>query len=451
MNTPRFDRPAAGHATPVRFPEVTRQTLENGLTLWAVEHASVPVFTATVLLPHGTGEDPSSRHGLASLTGDLVDEGAGDRDALHLSEAFAQMGTQVEVEVGPDACSISVTALSRFLGPALQLMSDVVMRPRLAEPDFARVRDLRLSRLRQLSRSAGTMADRMFVSEVFGDHPYGHGALGTTRTLETITVDETREFWRRAYGPRGATLIIVGAVAPDEASRMASDVFGDWVDTGDSVPAGPPADVAADSRIVLVDKPGAPQSELRIGHLGPPRLTPMYHALVALNAVLGGQFTSRINRRLREEKGVTYGARTTFDFRRVAGTYSCETSVQADATATAVTDVLEEFETIRRDPVSADELASAQAALTRGYVRNFETAGQLARAAAQLAIYGLDDRTFDRFVPLIEAIGADDVRAAATMHVRPDAATVVVVGDAAACREGLEKLGRPVVIGDPEF
>jgi len=447
----RFERPAAGHATPVRFPEVTRQTLANGLTLWAVEHASVPVFTATLLIPHGTSEDPASRPGLASLTGDLVDEGAGDRDALHLSEAFAQMGTQIEVEVGPDACSVSVTALSRFLGPALRLMADVVRRPRLAEPDFERVRDLRLSRLRQLSRSPGTMADRMFVSAVFGDHPYGHGALGTTRALGAITVEETREFWRSAYSPQAATLIIVGAVAPDEASRMAGDVFGDWQAAADPPATVAPADGDSDPRIVLVDKPGAPQSELRVGHLGPSRLTPMYHALVALNAVLGGQFTSRINRRLREEQGVTYGARTTFDFRRMAGTYSCETSVQADATATAVTDVLEEFAAIRRDPVSVGELSSAQAALTRGYVRNFETAGQLARAAAQLAIFGLDDRTFDRFVPLIEGVDADDVRAAATAHVRPDSATVVVVGDAAVCRAGLEQLGRPVVMGEPEF
>jgi predicted Zn-dependent peptidase len=185
----------------------------------------------------------------------LIDEGAGDRDALHLSEAFAQMGTQVEVEVGPDACSISVTALSRFLGPALQLMSDVVMRPRLAEPDFARVRDLRLSRLRQLSRSAGTMADRMFVSEVFGDHPYGHGALGTTRTPRDHQRRRDARVLAACLRPAGTTLIIVGAVEPDEASRMASDAFGGWEGAGEPLAAGAPADATADPRIVLVDKP----------------------------------------------------------------------------------------------------------------------------------------------------------------------------------------------------
>jgi predicted Zn-dependent peptidase len=185
--------------------------------------------------------------------------------------------------------------------------------------------------------------------------------------------------------------------------------------------------------------------------VAPGRSTSDYHALVVLNAVLGGQFTSRINRRLREEKGITYGAHTSFDFRRLAGSFSCDTSVQSDATADAVVDVLGEFATVRDIPVSDEELAAARASLTRGYVRNFETAGQIARAAMQLAVHGLPDDTFDRFVPAVEAVTSDDVCRAATRHVRPDEATVVVVGDAAACAAPLEKIGRPVEAATPEF
>jgi predicted Zn-dependent peptidase len=190
---------------------------------------------------------------------------------------------------------------------------------------------------------------------------------------------------------------------------------------------------------------------LRIGHVGPPRATPDYHALVVLNAVLGGQFTSRINRRLREEKGITYGAHTSFDFRRLAGSFSCDTSVQLDATADAVADVLHEFQVIRRESVSDEELAAARASLTRGYVRSFETAGQIARAAAQLAVHDLPDDTFNRFVPAVETIDRDEVRAAASTCVRPDEATVVVVGDATACGASLDRLGRPVERVVPEF
>jgi predicted Zn-dependent peptidase len=203
--------------------------------------------------------------------------------------------------------------------------------------------------------------------------------------------------------------------------------------------------------VFLVDRPGTPQAELRLGHLGPPRQTPAYHALVGLNAVLGGQFTSRINRRLREEKGVTYGARTAFDFRRVGGTFSCDSSVDVAATSDAVRDVLAEFDAIRQAPVPADELASAKASLTRGYVRNFETGGQIARAVAQIATHGLPDDTFDRFVPSIETITAEDVQEAAQAFIRPEDATIVVVGDVERSRETLAEIGRPVVVSAPEF
>ena len=205
---------------------------------------------------------------------------------------------------------------------------------------------------------------------------------------------------------------------------------------------------ASIARILLVDRPGAPQCEVRVGHFGPPRRVEGYHAIVTVNALVGGQFTSRINRRLREEKGVTYGARSAFDFRRAAGLFSCETSVQADRTAEAVDDILAELENVRREgAVEADELDRAKASLTRGYVRSFETASQLVRAAALLVTYGLDDSTFDRFVPSVDALTAADVEAAARKFIRPAEATVVVVGDASQCRETLEGLGRPVAGG----
>jgi predicted Zn-dependent peptidase len=206
-----------------------------------------------------------------------------------------------------------------------------------------------------------------------------------------------------------------------------------------------------DPRIVLVDRPQAPQSEIRIGHVGPPRSTDAYYALVTLNAALGGQFTSRINRKLREEKGLTYGARTSFEFRRVAGAFTCETSVQADGTAIAVADVLQELADVRRTALTKSELALAKASLTRGYIRNFETAGQIARAASQLVVYGLQEDAFDRYVPRIEGLGPDDIHAAAMEWLRPDDASIVVVGDADSIGPGLAAIGREVVAVVPEF
>jgi zinc protease len=447
----RFTRPLPGAPMAVRFPPIARRTLDTGLSMWAVRHAAVPIVTATLLIARGTGDDPTDRHGLASLAGDLLDEGAAGRDAIQLAEAFAGLGTQLEVDVGPDATTLSLTALARFLAPALSLMADVVSQPRLEAQDFRRVRELRLNRLRQLSQSAGTMADRTYVSALFREHSYGHGALGTTASLDAITLDETREFWARMYGAHTATLIVVGDIDIDDVWRAAATSFGRWHGSTQSPPRLSEPDSHPDARVFLVDRPGAPQSELRLGHLGPPRSTPVYHPLVSLNAVLGGQFTSRINRRLREEKGVTYGARTAFDFRRVAGTFSCDSSVDSAATADAVADVLAELEMVREILVPEEELGAAKASLTRGYVRSFETAGQMARAAAQIATHMLPDDTFDRFVPSVESVTAADVFAAAESCIRPDDATIVVVGDATRCQASLESLGKPVVVTTPEF
>jgi predicted Zn-dependent peptidase len=450
--TDRFDPPRPGASMAVRFPPVTRDVLSNGLSVWSVARPSSAVVTMLLVIGRGTSDDPADRQGLASLTGDLLDEGAGDRDAIGLAEALARLGSQLEIDVGPDATTLTVTALGRLFAPSLELLADVVVRPRLESSDFARVRELRMNRLRQLSQSPGTIADRTYVSALFGAHPYGHGALGTTRSLEVMGLEDAQAFWRRHYAPAAATLIVGGDLKADAVLQAAERMFGRWTagplaPQAAVVPANPP-----DPRVLLVDRPGASQAELRIGHIGPPRSTDAYHALVTLNALLGGQFISRINQSLREQKGITYGARTSFGFRRVAGTFACETSVQADGTAVAVAEILNQFDEIREPgSVLPPELARAKASLTRGYVRHFETEGQLVRAAAQLATYELDDRTFDRFVPLVGAITAADIHAAAAEFVRPADASVVVVGDAATCLAPLETLGRPVVPTAPEF
>jgi predicted Zn-dependent peptidase len=204
--------------------------------------------------------------------------------------------------------------------------------------------------------------------------------------------------------------------------------------------------------VLLVDRPGSPQSVLRIGHLGPPRSSDAYHALVVLNSALGGQFSSRLNAHLRERRGITYGARTSLDVRRDAGAFACETSVQADATASAVADVIAEFRAVRvAGTLTEDEITRATRSLTRGYVRGFETAGQLVRAAAELAAFDLPDDTFDRFVPGVSAQTVESARVAAETYVRPDRAITIVVGDGDTCRPGLEALGWPVESTMPEF
>ncbi len=224
-----------------------------------------------------------------------------------------------------------------------------------------------------------------------------------------MTVDDVRTFHAATIRPADATLVVVGRLRPRGDRAIAAEAF-DGLERVRGRPGGAGAGAAAAGAAERDRAAGAPQSELRIGHVAVARNTPDYHALVAANMVLGGQFVSRINLNLREEKGFTYGARTSFDFRRLPGPFTLQVSVQTAATAEAIDESLQEIAAIRESrPVTTDELALGVAALTRGYARNFETAEQVARAVTQLALYDLPDDYFADFVPTVEQVTADDV------------------------------------------
>jgi zinc protease len=297
------------------------------------------------------------------------------------------------------------------------------------------VRDLRLTRLLQLRDLAPAVADRAFAQLVYREHPYGHLPIGTEKSLRDMALDEVVGFHARSFAPARATLIAVGDALHEELFEHAERAFGGWA-TVDGVRSGEPDPASVEppdtppDRLALVHRHGSAQSELRIGHAAVPRSTPDYHALIVLNMVLGGQFVSRINLNLREDKGFTYGARTAFDFRRGRGPFVLHVSVQTDATVEAISESLAELAAIRgARPASAEELALARAALTRGYPRGFETAEQVARAAAQLALYSLPDDYFSQFVPRVSAVDSSDVTRVAREHLDPARLVTVVVGD----------------------
>jgi zinc protease len=444
MSVDRSRLPGLGPEPPFQFPDIRRHTLSNGLSAWTAEHDQVPLITVLALIPSGAAADPADRPGLTALTGDLLDEGSGDLDALGFHDALGRIGAQLETEVGADATLLGVTSLTRVADRAFALLAGAVTRPRFGQSDFERVRDLRLNRLVQLRDLPPAVAERAFLETLYRAHPYGHLPIGTESSLRSVTLDEVRDLHAAAYQPSRATVIAVGDSShADLASRLEA-AFGDWDGDGAAMPAevherhvSPPPE-----RLVLVHRPGAAQSEMRIGHVSVPRSTPDYHALLVMNMVLGGQFVSRINMNLREQKGYTYGARTSFDFRRGPGPFLLQASVQSEATADAVREALTELRAIRGDrPVTREELELGRAALTRGYPRSFETGEQIARGAAQLSLYGLPDDYFSTFVPKVLALGEADVTRTAARHIDPERLVTVVVGDRDKVGPSLEALG----------
>jgi zinc protease len=445
--------PEPGPLRPFRFPSIDKSTLPSGLRVWTVPHVSIPVATLMLLVRRGAADDPPGKEGLAAITVDMLDEGSDGRSAIQMHEALARIGGQLDSDIGSDASLLTVTVLSRFTSEALTLLADMVARPTLAEADFNRVRQLRLHRLTQLRDMPGAVADRTFVRLLYGNQPYGHTPLGTEQALAALSVDDVRAFHLSAIRPGEATLVAVGDLDHDTVRRVAEQAFAGW----NGVPHASQPSVGAlptPARLSIVPRPGAPQSELRIGHVSVARSTPDYHALVAANMVLGGQFVSRINLNLREEKGFTYGARTSFDFRRMPGPFGLQVSVHTAATGRAIEESLAEIEAIRGSrPVTPDELALGVAALTRGYARNFETAEQVSRAITQIALYDLPDDYFAEFVPRVERVTVGDVTRVAAEHLHPDRMTTLIVGDLDTIAPDLARLnlGEPVILSPESF
>ena len=453
MGVDRSRLPDVGADPDFHFPAIVRHTLTNGLAVRTVEHRSVPIVTFVLQVSGGSSVDRSDQQGLAAITADMLDEGTGTLSAIDVSEALAGIGAEFDIDVAPDATVFTLTTLTRFADRGAALMADILARPSLREEDFSRVRQLRLDRLRQLRDVPPAVAERAFLRLLYGDHPYGHLPIGNDASLRALAADDIRSFHRAAYRPSRTTLVVAGDMSHDDLRATGERAFGAWVEPEANGPVAiTPALVqpmtSSAPRLAVVPRESAAQSELRIGHLTTTRNTPDYAALLMLNAVLGGQFVSRINLKLREEKGYTYGARTGFDWRRGISPFSLQASVHTAATADAVNDSLNELEGIRGGrPVDDREMSLARATLTRGYPRSFETAQQVARSVAQLVLFGLPDTYFEEFVPKVNAVRADDVTRVAARHLDPARMTTLIVGDHHAIADSLKSLR----LGDPQL
>jgi zinc protease len=421
---------------PFHFPRIVKRALPNGLELRAVTHRSVPVAAVVLLVPGGSSVDPPDAHGLVSITAGLLDEGSRGQSALDVADRVARIGGELDLEVGTDAVLIGMTTLDRFLETGLAMVHEVVTEPNLANDDFNRIRNLRLERLRQMKDHAGAMADRAFAQVLYGPHPYGHLSLGNETALNALTVEDTRKLHAAMFTPAGSTLVIVGDRPEEELLDAAAATFEGWraaasastpIDR-DAALTPPPHEPAV--RLATVPRAGAAQSEIRIGHACAPRSTPDYHVLLILNTILGGDFVSRLNLNLREQKGFTYGVRTGFNLRRGVGPFVMQTSVGTDVTGPALIEAWREIRDISTTrPVTEQEVTQAFASVSKGYPRGFETAGQIARSVAQLALHGLPDSYFEEFVPKLSQVTAADATRAAGRYLDPEKMTTVIVGD----------------------
>ncbi len=438
----RSKPPATGPAPALTLPAIQKQRLSNGLQVWLVEQHEVPVAQVNLVVRSGSADDPAGKFGVASLTAAMLMEGAGSRSSLDLADAVDFLGADLSAASSSDLSAVRLHAPVARLADALPLMADVVQRPIFAPADLDRLRQQRLTSVMQGRDDANTIAALAFARTLFGTaHRFGTATMGTAATLRGFTVDDLRAFHTAAFRPDNATLIVVGDVTAAVVQPLLEASFGSWkAPTGAVTHVKQPAPPARTRReVYLVDKPGAPQTQVRIGFVGVPRSTPDYFPLEVMNTILGGSFSSRLNLNLREEHGYTYGANSFFDMRNDAGPFTAFAGVQTDKTAEALKEFFNEFAGIVQ-PVPADELARGKNYIALGLPGGFETTGDISRRLEETLVYSLPDDYFSRYVPNVQAITAADVERVARTWIRTDRMAVVVVGDRKAIEPGIRAL-----------
>ncbi len=421
--------PTPGPPPPLNPPQVQKRTLSNGLPVWIVEMHKVPVAAVTLAVTRGAAADPAGKFGLASLTAEMLDEGAGSRGALEIADAVDFLGATLSTSSAIDSSSIDLHVPVARLGEALPIMADVALRPTFPQRELERVREELLTSILQARDDPAALVQFAFPRIVYGAaHRYGTLPFGTAAAIETFTVEDLKEFHAQNYVPADSLLIVTGDVDPDAVQRQLESAFGGWKGTANSPPPVPTPPQLQSRRVYVIDKPGAPQSQIAIGWVGVPRSTPDYFALRVLNTVLGGAFTSRLNQNLRETHGYAYGASSSFDMRASAGPFVAAAGVQTDKTAESLTEFFTELANIRT-PIPDSELEKAKNYLALLLPRAFETTGSVAGSLQQQFVYGLPDDYFRTYTAHVRAVTSADVQAAARKYIQPDRMAVVIVGD----------------------
>jgi zinc protease len=395
----------------------------------------------------GSAANPADKPGLANFTAAMLDEGTASRSALQIADQVAQLGASLSTASTMDSTQISGASLRRNFPALLDVIADVSRRPAFPEEEVTRQRASRLGSLAQQRENPGAVANVAMFAALYGsNHPYGFVDLGTEASNKAITRDDMQKFWNQNFVPNNAALVVSGQVTVADLKPLVEKAFGDWQTGTPASPAlGEP--VTTKSRLVIVDKPGAPQTQLRVSSIGVPRSTPDYEALRVMNEMLGGLFSSRINMNLREEHGYTYGADSQFVFRRSAGPFLVASGVRTDVTAPAVGEIFKEIQRMRGTPMTAEELAMAKDSLVRSLPSDFQTSSNVTASTANLYIFDLGLDYFSKYPARLSAVTAEQAKAAAEKYLVPEKMVVVAVGDRAKIQPALQKLN----LGAPEM
>lgn len=427
-------------AKDVKFPPYEIRTLPNGLQVIAVSHHEQPAVSLRLIVRAGSAQDPDKKNGLANLAASLLDQGTKTKSAEQVAQSIDSIGGALGVGAGTDLTSIFAAVMRNSLDTGLDIIADIAQNPSFALQEIERQRQQMISAMKVSYEDPDYLAASVFERLVYGFHPYGKPDAGTPASLAAITREDLVAFHKRYFGPNNAILAVVGDVTPEQAFAGAERAFGKWQKI--DVPIAPAGDVPPPTRrVVIIDRPGAVQTEIRVGHIGLPRKHKDYLALDLALKILGGEGGNRLHRVLRSERGLTYGAEADIHALKDAGHIVASTDTRSESTAEALRLIVDEFARLRREPVHPRELGDAQAYLTGSFPLTIETPGAIALQVLNAVVYGLDLQELQTYRERVNSITPEDIQRVAQLYLHPDRLSIVLVGDANVFAKQLPAVG----------
>jgi len=437
----RDNPPAAGPTPKVNLPVPVTFTLPNGLKVLVTERHKVPLISVALVANAGSAQNPVAKPGLAGFTASILSEGTTTRTSTQIANLSADLGAALGATAATETGEISLSTLTNTSTQAMELFADVAQHPAFDAKEIERVRARRKTSILQSGEEPGAVASKVGLRALYGaDSPYGYPASGTADSTVATTREDLAGFYNSHYGPKNGVLVFAGDITVPQARAMANKYFGTWNSAAPTVPAVAAIGNPLSHRILVVDKPGSPQTAVIVMQRGPSRATPDYPAIQVMNTSLGGSFSSRLNLNLREDHGYTYGAFTQFAFRRTTGYFVASSDIRSDVTVPAVKELIGELNKIHTTPLTADELKRSKDSAIYSLPGQFQTNAALASAMAQLWIYNLPLDYFGKLPAQFEAVTSAQAVEAATKYVRPEETVIVTVGDKAAIEPGLKDL-----------
>ncbi|MGA8030685.1 MAG: pitrilysin family protein [Bryobacteraceae bacterium] len=437
----RNTAPSPGPPPELHLPSPNVFALANGMKVYLVEDHSLPVLSAALVDLAGADGNPLSEPGLAGFTARMLTEGTTRRSSTEIADDSDQLGAELHGQADTDAARATIEVLSNHSEAALELLGDVTQHPAFQTQEVERIRKERLGDIVQESDNPIRSTSRVGQKVLYGNHAYGYPPTGTKASVQEISRDDLSRFWAAHYGPQNAALVLSGDLNEGEARRLADKYFGRWTAAASAAaPQIPPAPDLPHRHIVIVDKPGAPQTALLAFGVGLARTVADYPSVEIMNSILGGLFSSRINMNLREKNGFTYAAFSFFRYRRGAGPFITGALIRTDVTGPATRELFAELERIHTDPPTAAELRLAQQYALRSLPGHFETVEDASIQIGDLFVYKLPVNYYRTLPSQYEAVTPQAVQKAAEEYVHPENLVIVAVGDRAKIQPELEKL-----------